>query len=67
MNNRKRKITEGRGRQRRISVREVRRDRPDIPKLGNAVADYAAAAAEEAAAQADHARHQQSTRELPRG
>jgi hypothetical protein len=48
-----RKINKGRGRDRHISVRAVRRDAPDLRKLSRALIQYALeAAAAEAAAQA---------------
>ena len=50
MTNKKRNIVRGRGRQRHISVRAVRREQPDLRKLSRALIQYAA----EAAAQAEH-------------
>jgi len=55
MTNAKRNIQRGRGRQRHISVRAVRREQPDVRKLSRALIRYAVEqAAAEAAAQADH-------------
>lgn len=52
-----RKVVRGRGRQRHISVRTVRREQPDISKLSRALLQYAVEqAAAEAAAQAEHER-----------
>lgn len=53
MSKSKRTTNGGRGRQRRISVRAVRREQPDIARLGRAVVAMALAAQAEADAQAE--------------
>ena len=56
-----RKITKGRGRERHISVRAVRRNPPDLRKLSRAVIQLAMEqAAAEAAAQSDAERSESS-------
>jgi len=59
-----RKVVRSRDRQRRISVRAVRREQPDVRKLSRALLQYAVEqAAAEAAAQADHERRAAEARE----
>jgi hypothetical protein len=54
MSNNKRKVVKGRGRDRHISVRAVRRDPPDLRKLSRALIQLAMEqAAAEAAAEAE--------------
>lgn len=64
MSKSRKKLQSGGGRQRRISVRAVRRDPPDLRKLSRALIQLAMAQADaEAQAAAEHAARTASTKD----